>query len=82
MEVLAAIPTVDGAEVTIECNPDDVTLSMMQAYWAGGVNRISIGVQSLVPHVLAALDRGHSPENVERAVAAVREAGIPRSTST
>ena len=78
MAVLAAIPTVQGAEVTIECNPDDVTVEMMRTYRAGGVNRISMGVQSMVPHVLAALDRGHSPENVERAVMAVRAAGIER----
>jgi oxygen-independent coproporphyrinogen-3 oxidase len=76
--VLAAIPTVDGAEVTVECNPDDVTVEMMRTYRAGGVNRISMGVQSLVPHVLAVLDRGHTPENVQRAVTAVREAGIER----
>ena len=78
VHVLAAIPTVQGAEVTVECNPDDVTAEMMHIFRAGGVNRISMGVQSMVPHVLAALDRGHSPENVERAVAAVRAAGIER----
>ncbi len=78
VHVLAAIPTVEGAEVTVECNPDDVTVEMMRTYRAGGVNRISMGVQSMVPHVLAALDRGHTPENVERAVTGVREAGIER----
>jgi oxygen-independent coproporphyrinogen-3 oxidase len=76
VRVLAAIPTVAGAEVTVECNPDDVTVEMMRTYVAGGVTRVSIGVQSLVPHVLAALDRGHTPDNVARAVAAVRQAGI------
>lgn len=77
-EVLAAIPTVPGAEVTVECNPDDVTVEMMHTYRAGGVSRISMGVQSLAPHVLAALDRRHTPANVQTAVAAVREAGIER----
>jgi len=76
--VLAAIPTVDDAEVTVECNPDDVTEAMMRTYRAGGVNRVSIGVQSMVPHVLEALDRAHTPHNVERAVSFARAAGIER----
>ncbi|MGZ4723716.1 MAG: radical SAM family heme chaperone HemW [Ilumatobacteraceae bacterium] len=75
--VLAAVPAVAGAEVTIECNPDDVTAEMMHIYAAAGVNRISLGVQSMVPSVLASLGRTHVPINVERAVAAIRAAGIP-----
>ena len=76
-DVLRRIPTVDGAEVTVECNPDDVTVEMLRIYADAGVNRVSIGVQSMVPHVLASLGRTHDPANVERAVDAVREAGIP-----
>jgi putative oxygen-independent coproporphyrinogen III oxidase len=75
--VLSVIPVEPGAEVTIECNPDDVTVEMMQTYAAAGVNRISIGVQSMVPSVLASLGRTHVPANVSHAVAAVRAAGIP-----
>ena len=76
-EVLRAIPTAPGAEVTVECNPDDVTVEMYRIFRAAGVNRVSIGVQSMVPSVLAALGRTHNPDNVRLAVAAVREAGIP-----
>ena len=76
-EVLRAIPTVAGAEVTVECNPDDVTVEMYRTFRAAGVNRVSIGVQSMVPTVLASLGRTHQPSNVHLAVAAVREAGIP-----
>jgi oxygen-independent coproporphyrinogen-3 oxidase len=76
-EVLRAVPVVPGAEVTVECNPDDVTESMMATFAAAGVNRVSIGVQSMVPHVLRSLGRSHDPANVQRAVAAVRVAGIP-----
>ena len=76
MSVLAEIPLASGAEVTIECNPDDITLKMMQIFRAGGVNRISIGVQSTVDHVLKSLGRTHNPENVSRSVAYVREAGF------
>ena len=74
--VLSAIPVVEGAEVTIECNPDDVTDELMQTYAAAGVNRVSIGVQSMVESVLASLGRTHVPANVERAVEAVNAAGI------
>jgi len=76
-DVLRAIPTGDGAEVTVECNPDDVTVEMLRMYRTAGVNRVSIGVQSMVPAVLASLGRTHVPANVDHAVAAVRAAGIP-----
>ncbi len=74
--VLACIPVTSGCEMTVECNPDDVNAEMMRIYAAAGVNRVSIGVQSMVPHVLEALGRSHVPANVEHAVAAVRAAGI------
>ena len=77
-EVLQEIPTVDGAEVTVECNPDDVTDEIASAYAAAGVSRVSIGVQSMVPHVLASLGRHHTPSNVGEAVRRVRAAGIGR----
>jgi oxygen-independent coproporphyrinogen-3 oxidase len=76
-EVLTSIPSAPGAEVTVECNPDDVTVEMMQTYASAGVNRVSIGVQSMVPSVLASLGRTHVPANVVRAVEAVRAAGLP-----
>ena len=76
-EVIRAIPTIPGAEVTVECNPDDVSVAMYQVYAAAGVNRVSIGVQSMVPSVLASLGRTHEPANVVAAVEAVRAAGIP-----
>jgi putative oxygen-independent coproporphyrinogen III oxidase len=76
--ILAAIPRADGAEVTVECNPDSTDLEQLSALAAAGVNRVSIGVQSMAPHVLAALNRTHDPANVERAVAAARAAGISR----
>ena len=75
--VLSVIPLAPGAEVTVECNPDDVGVEMMQTYAAAGVNRVSIGVQSMVPSVLASLGRTHVPANVAHAVAAVRSAAIP-----
>jgi oxygen-independent coproporphyrinogen-3 oxidase len=77
MDVLAAVPRAVGCEVTVECNPDTVTPALAATYAAGGVNRISLGVQSMVDHVLLALGRTHDPANVRRAVDHVRDAGIP-----
>jgi oxygen-independent coproporphyrinogen-3 oxidase len=64
--------------VTVECNPDTVDLAMFETYVAGGVNRISFGVQSMVPEVLTALGRTHDPESVGAGVRAARAAGISR----
>ncbi len=76
-DVIGGIPVRSGAEVTVECNPDDVTEPLLRAYRGAGVNRVSIGVQSMSPHVLAALGRTHDVDNVRRAVDAVRAAGMP-----
>jgi putative oxygen-independent coproporphyrinogen III oxidase len=76
LAILDAIPRAAGAEVTVECNPDTVTPELVAAYRAGGVNRLSFGVQSMAPSVLAALGRTHDPAAVERAVAAARAAGF------
>jgi putative oxygen-independent coproporphyrinogen III oxidase len=75
--VIAAVPVTPDAEVTVECNPDDVTVEMMRVYAAAGVNRVSIGVQSMASHVLASLGRTHDPGNVAAAVDAVRAVGLP-----
>ncbi len=74
--IIASIPVADGAEVTVECNPDDVTEALLGSYRRAGVNRVSIGVQSMSPHVLVSLGRTHDPDNVERAVEAVRAVGL------
>jgi oxygen-independent coproporphyrinogen-3 oxidase len=74
--VLGAVARARDAEVTVECNPDTVTDGLLSAYRAAGVTRISLGVQSMVPHVLQGLGRTHDPGSVERAVAAVRRHGF------
>jgi oxygen-independent coproporphyrinogen-3 oxidase len=73
---LSEIPVVGGAEVTVECNPDDVTEDLLATYAAGGVTRISLGVQSMVPRILGLLGRRHDPDNVVRAVGSIRRAGF------
>ena len=64
------------AEVTVEANPDTVTPALADELAGAGVTRLSIGMQSAVPHVLTALDRTHDPANVGAAVAAARGAGL------
>ncbi|MFL0566602.1 radical SAM family heme chaperone HemW [Microbacterium sp. 179-I 1D1 NHS] len=66
----------DGAEVTVEANPDTLTDEVARTLAAAGVTRFSIGMQSSMPHVLAALDRTHDPANIATAVAAARNAGV------
>jgi putative oxygen-independent coproporphyrinogen III oxidase len=74
--VLEAVPTAPGAEVTVECNPEDVTGDLLAAYRGAGVTRVSLGVQSTVAHVLDGLGRRHGPAHVTRAAALVAGAGF------
>jgi oxygen-independent coproporphyrinogen-3 oxidase len=78
VRILAAIDDelglVDGAEVTTEANPDSVIPESLHELRDGGFNRISFGMQSSVPHVLATLDRTHDPARVSQAVTWAREA--------
>jgi oxygen-independent coproporphyrinogen-3 oxidase len=76
--ILGAIRATPDAEVTVECNPDSVTAEHFAIYTDAGVNRVSLGMQSDRPHVLAALGRTHDRANVARAVADARAAGIAR----
>ena len=64
------------AEVTTEANPDSVTRASLAALASAGFTRVSFGMQSAVPHVLATLERTHRPENVALAVRWAREAGL------
>jgi oxygen-independent coproporphyrinogen-3 oxidase len=78
--VITAIKARNGltsdCEITLEAKPDSVTEEKLQGYLAAGFNRISFGMQSAQPHVLAVLDRTHNPANVKRAVDMARAAGF------
>ncbi|MDP8988243.1 MAG: radical SAM family heme chaperone HemW [Actinomycetota bacterium] len=74
--ILAAVPVAPGAEVSVECNPETVDAERLEGYRRAGVTRISLGAQSLVPHVLVALGRAHDVAAVRRAAAAVAVAGF------
>ena len=76
VSILDTIERAPGAEVTVECNPETVSPELFAAYRAAGVTRVSFGVQSMVPSVLAALGRVHDPASVARAARWAVEAGF------
>lgn len=65
-----------GAEVTTEANPDSIDAAGLERLAEAGFTRVSVGMQSAVPHVLAVLERTHNPENVPRVVVAAKAAGL------
>jgi putative oxygen-independent coproporphyrinogen III oxidase len=64
------------AEVTTEANPDSVTPESLQTLAASGFTRVSFGMQSAVPRVLATLDRTHDPRRIGDVVGWARTAGL------
>lgn len=66
----------DDAEVTMECNPDDITDDYAQAISRLPINRVSMGVQTFDDNQLRFLRRRHNSENVYNAVERLRQAGI------
>lgn len=74
--IRARMGITDDAEVTAEANPETVDRDVFERLLDEGFNRVSIGVQSLVPRVLVGLGRTHSPERALDAIAAARAAGF------
>jgi oxygen-independent coproporphyrinogen-3 oxidase len=64
------------AEVTTEANPESTTPLLLAQLRDAGFTRLSLGMQSTAPHVLAALDRVHSPGRALKAAADARRAGF------
>ncbi len=80
VRILAAIDArfglAAGAEVTTEANPETVDGAYLAALRAGGFTRVSLGMQSAVPHVLATLERTHTPGRAAQAAREARAAGF------
>ncbi|MDR0783830.1 MAG: radical SAM family heme chaperone HemW [Propionibacteriaceae bacterium] len=77
LQAVRAHFTIDGAaEITTEANPETLSLPQLEQLRKAGVNRLSLGMQSAVPHVLATLDRAHLPGRVDQAVQWARQAGF------
>ena len=66
----------DDAEVTTESNPESTSPEFFEGLAEAGFTRVSLGMQSAVPHVLATLDRTHTPGRPAAAVAEARAAGF------
>ena len=66
----------DGAEVTTESNPESTSPEFFEGILDAGFTRVSLGMQSAVPHVLATLDRTHTPGRPAAAVAEALAAGF------
>lgn len=66
-------PLADGAEVSVEANPDGLTAEKVAVMRAAGVNRVSLGIQSFDPEVLQILERQHAPDEIHAAIDRVRE---------
>ena len=64
------------AEVTTEANPESTDPDTFKKLRAGGFTRVSLGMQSAVPHVLQVLDRVHTPGRAVIAALEAREAGF------
>lgn len=69
-------PPMEGCEITSEANPGTVDASKFGAMREAGFNRVSLGAQSFLDEDLIRLDRVHQGGDIERAVAAAREAGF------
>jgi putative oxygen-independent coproporphyrinogen III oxidase len=65
-----------GAEVTTEANPESTSPEFFAGIAAAGYTRVSLGMQSTAPHVLAVLDRVHTPGRPVAAAAQARAAGL------
>jgi oxygen-independent coproporphyrinogen-3 oxidase len=74
--VAARVSIAVDCEITLEANPGAVDAGRFRAYRAAGVNRLSIGVQSLAADKLRALGRIHSPDDARRALSSARAAGF------
>ena len=74
--ILEAIPRRPGAEVTVECNPEDANEAHLGAYRRAGVTRVSFGLQSTNDAVLLGLGRRRVPHAAETIAGAVAAAGF------
>jgi len=76
MERVRSIGLAAGAEVTLEANPSNVTAETVEGWLQSGVNRLSIGVQSLRPDALRFLERLHSGPDAIAAIRTARAGGF------
>lgn len=75
-QILSWIAPSSNCEISLEANPENVSLNLMRAYASCGINRVSLGVQSFDPQLLQTLSRTHTASKAEEAIEQVVQAGI------
>ncbi|WP_342265206.1 radical SAM family heme chaperone HemW [Cardinium endosymbiont of Philonthus spinipes] len=75
-QVVRCFPIAPGAEITLEANPDDLTLAKLQGLHHMGVNRLSIGIQSFNDQTLRYVNRAHTSSMAKNSVEWARMAGF------
>src|SRR5712691_12931541 len=76
LDAFRATPSRDVVEVTLEANPEDVTLDHANAWRRAGINRLSLGAQSFDNRVLQWMHRSHDATRIGDAVRTLRAAGL------
>lgn len=66
----------NDAEITLEANPDDISMEKLMAWKGMGINRLSIGIQSFIEHDLKWMNRVHDATQAIRSVQMAKEAGF------
>jgi oxygen-independent coproporphyrinogen-3 oxidase len=75
-KILNWFPRIESQEITLEANPENISLKLMQEMRSIGINRVSIGIQTLDNLLLKRLGRGHTKDTALRAIETTFEAGI------
>ncbi|MDE6563542.1 MAG: radical SAM family heme chaperone HemW [Muribaculaceae bacterium] len=76
LRLIAVFKDFSPEEFTIEVNPEDIESSRLETWLKSGVNRVSMGVQSLVDSELKAVGRRHSAQQAINSLKRIREAGF------
>jgi len=74
--IRANFPTIAHPEITLEANPDDLSIDKLASIKNGGINRLSIGIQSFDDELLRSLNRVHDSHMAKSCVYAAREVGF------
>ncbi|MFT4976522.1 MAG: oxygen-independent coproporphyrinogen-3 oxidase [Myxococcota bacterium] len=74
--ICEALPLSEGAEITLEANPGTLNAERLEAFRQAGVNRVSVGMQTLNPRFARLLSRGHTVHQAHELIELVRAAGF------
>lgn len=75
-ELMLNLPVDSAEEITIEVNPEDVNENKVRTWKSLGINRVSIGIQSLDNQILKRIGRRHSSEKALEAIKTIQDSGI------